>query len=271
MSVKIKIKQVPSPNYYSRAGNRVAGIVYHIAEGFNLDGVLTDPNNYDAQGNRNPVSAHFGIFPDGDIHQYVQLDQASWHCGRVLQPDSSLPMDLYKPGITPNWTTIGIENAGFTGNPWPEQQIQANIDLSLYLMDQGICSYLAANINPNRLIGHYRLDSISRARCPGIGFPWARLFAELDGSTLNTHQRDTIGWAAAVNQVNAEQRAVEIHEQLVKINELIQAGAENMDPADPRLIALTQAIKRLDSSDDELTTLATEINGEAGKLRGLLV
>lgn len=262
----IRIQWVPSPNTYSRFGRAISGIVYHIAEGYNLDRVLTDPDN-----DSNPVSAHFGIFPDGSIHQYVALSQSSWHCGAVRQPDPALPMDLYSPGISPNTTTIGIENAGFTGNPFTEAQIQANIDLSLYLMDQDMCSYLAANVSGNRLIGHNRLDSIFRARCPGIGFPWARLFAELDGSTLNTKQRDTIDYAALVNQVNAEQRAVEIHEQLVKINGLIQAGAENMDPADPRLIALTQAIKRLDSSDDELTTLATEINGEAGKLRGLLV
>jgi hypothetical protein len=40
---------------------------------------------------------------------------------------------------------------------------------------------LGIPVTRDNIIGHYRIDSVNKAKCPGTGFPWNRLFKDLEG------------------------------------------------------------------------------------------
>lgn len=130
------------------------------------------------------VSAHAGIDKDGTIHLYVTGDDAAWAVGRVNTPDQSvigvlipnwqyLPREEYALGGYANPRTLNIENVGRPGEPFPKAQMDANIELAHYLVGY----YPSLQPSRTTLTGHFRLDSINRANCPGTGFDWDRYYA----------------------------------------------------------------------------------------------
>lgn len=170
MSNELEIKWVGSPNYGLPRGTtgrreyQVLAIVNHIMEG-SLQGT-------DAwfSSRESGASAHFGVGKKGEIHQYVSLDNVAWHAGKVNNPSWSLLI----PGLNPNYYTIGIEHEGFSGETMPEPQFQATLALHKMLIEK-----FHLEISEETIIGHYRIDSINKGKCPGDGFPWARLLKEL--------------------------------------------------------------------------------------------
>ena len=163
---------VGSPHHESgRRGRHLSGIVCHIMEG-SLAGCDSWFNN-PASG----VSAHYGIGKDGTIHQYVRDEDTAWANGKPNHPDLSIGWlnDLLSRGGNPNHVTISIENEGFTGDEMPEAQYQANLALTRALLDEN-----GLPPDDQHVIGHNRIDSRNRAHCPGTGFPWERLFADLN-------------------------------------------------------------------------------------------
>jgi len=167
---KPKIKWVGSPNYgyprgtEGRGGHQVIAIVNHIMQG-TLAGTDAWFNNPAAK-----ASAHFGIGRDGTIHQYVKLGNAAWANGAVRSP--SWP--LLKKGVNPNLYTVSIEHEGYSGDKLTPEQYQATLALHKWLIEE-----LDLEVNRDTIIGHYRIDSEWKAGCPGPGFPWERLFKDL--------------------------------------------------------------------------------------------
>lgn len=98
----------PSPNHSSRNGMLPKAIVWHT-----MVGTMQGTASWFAVGKDKPgaglVSAHFGIAKNGDIHQYVSLKEAAWHCGTVYKPRWGGLIE----GVNPNQYTIGVE---FEGN-----------------------------------------------------------------------------------------------------------------------------------------------------------
>lgn len=87
----IPIKQVPAHiTNYSQGTSKKIGIVFHwiVGELSSADAKFTKPNQ--------KVSAHFGIGSNGEIHQYVPVENIAWHTGKA----------------DANRNYIGIEHAG---------------------------------------------------------------------------------------------------------------------------------------------------------------
>jgi len=70
-------------------------------------------------------SAHYGISKEGVIHQYVDENDTAFHAGIVVNPT----WPLLKPGVNPNFYTIGIEHEGRADDVWPEAQLTASAGL----------------------------------------------------------------------------------------------------------------------------------------------
>lgn len=157
------IKYGYPPMNKGRNGQRVLAVVDHIMEG-TLAGTDEHFRHVDA-------STHFGIGRNGQIWQWVDINDAAWGNGDVQNPSWPLLPDR----VSPNLVTISIEHEGFTGQPLTDAQKQASFQLQAWLCQQ-------CNITPTRdtIIGHYRINSATRAKCPGDAFPWDELFQYLD-------------------------------------------------------------------------------------------
>lgn len=166
--MKPNMKWVPSPNHSSSKGYRFIAIVNHIMEGTLLgtDSWFSNPASM--------VSSHFGVGKDGAIHQYVDLNYPAWANGVVNKPDWSLLV----PGVNPNYYTISIEHEGKSGDIMPEAQYHATLALHRWLIGT-----LGIPVTRDTIIGHYRIDSVNKSNCPGSGFPWDRLFKDLQGGS----------------------------------------------------------------------------------------
>lgn len=161
---------VGSPNYDAgRAGQKVLAIVDHI-----MDGTLVGTDSWFQNPNAQ-ASAHFGVGKNGEIHQYVDINNKAWANGIVNRPD----WPLLIAGVNPNLYTVSIEHEGNSGDALTEAQYQSSLALHRWL-----CSELGITPGTDTIIGHNRIDSVNRTNCPGNGFPWSRLFSDLEGGSF---------------------------------------------------------------------------------------
>jgi len=160
------IEWLPSPNFSTgRNGRTPIAIVDHITSG-NFPGCL--------EWMQNPISkasAHYLVTKTGRIIQMVKEGDRAWHGGIVNHPNWTL-----YDGYNPNNYTIGIEHEGMPGDGLTEPQYQSSLWLHKFLGEK-----YGIPIDTDHIIGHYRIDSVDRANCPGSGFPWERLFKDLKG------------------------------------------------------------------------------------------
>lgn len=160
----MQVKWVPSPNFnQGRKGKKIIAIVNHITAG-SYPGCLNWLCNPKAQ-----ASAHYLVTKSGEIYQLVKDEDTAWHAGRAVKP----AWRLYD-GTNPNLVTIGIEHEGQPRDTMPDAQYQA----TLWLHRELVRRY-GIPVDRDHIIGHCVIDTVSRANCPGPGFPWQRLFADL--------------------------------------------------------------------------------------------
>lgn len=100
-------------------GFRPEAIVIHIIDGSFSAGESV----FLSDGTRK--SAHYGISKEGIVHQYVDENDTAFHAGVVVNPT----WELLKPGVNPNFYTIGIEHEGRPDDVWPETQLSASATL----------------------------------------------------------------------------------------------------------------------------------------------
>ena len=155
----MKINQVPSPNFDSRADNPISLLLLHytgMQTGQEALERLCDPAA--------KVSAHYLIEEDGAISALVPEHERAWHAG----------VACWRGQQNINAISIGIElvNPGheFGYRPFPEQQISALIELSADIVRRH-------TIPPAGVIGHSDVAP-SRKEDPGELFPWERLAGE---------------------------------------------------------------------------------------------
>jgi hypothetical protein len=86
-------------------------------------------------------------------------------------------MDAVNNKINPNRLTVSIEHEGRTGEEFPEAQYQATLFVHKKIIQQ-----FGIPIDRFHIIGHYQIDSLNRPMCPGTGFPWNRLIADLQAA-----------------------------------------------------------------------------------------
>ena len=172
MSEKPNIKWIGSPYFgyprgtHGRNGHTVVAIVNHI-----MVGTLTGTDSwFNSPNNTGGTSAHFGVGKNGEIHQYVDINDIARHAGIVKNPSWPLLIE----GVNPNYYTIGIEHEGYPGDEFTEAQFQATLALHKWLI-----ALYKLPVSENTIIGHYRINSVDKGNCPGPTFPWKRLFANL--------------------------------------------------------------------------------------------
>ena len=151
----MEVKWIGSPNFTKdRAGFRPEAIVIHIMAGT----LIGTDAHFQVKGS-NPVSAHYGVGKNGEIHQYVSESNSAWHAGVINNPTWS----LMKKGINPNHYTVGIEFEGQPGDVWTPEMKRAGADLIL-----DISSRWGIPIDRQHVVGHYEIDAIRRPNCPAI-------------------------------------------------------------------------------------------------------
>lgn len=172
------IKQpLSSGNYWTEFRDRVA-IVDHIMQG-NLNGSFARFNNPKEQ-----VSAHFGVGKSGEVRQWVPMNCSAWGNG-ILEDgcDLTIPWiaECWKnrgnQEFNPNRRTISIEHEGNSGDELTPAQYEATLELHIYIIRSW------PTIKPSRktIVPHRAISPRSRPNCPGTGFPFDRLIAELEG------------------------------------------------------------------------------------------
>ena len=155
----------PSPNFSSREGRKIIAIVDHITQGA-FPGCLDWLQNPASQ-----ASSTYIVTKTGRIIQLVKEGDKAWANGIVNKPNWSL-----YDGTNPNLYTLSIEHEGQSGEPLTEEQYQS----TLFLHKELTAKYNIP-IDADHIIGHYRINSVNKANCPGVGFPWDRLFKDMNG------------------------------------------------------------------------------------------
>jgi N-acetyl-anhydromuramyl-L-alanine amidase AmpD/peptidoglycan hydrolase-like protein with peptidoglycan-binding domain len=138
-----------------RGGLKPEAIVIHRS-----GGSLTD---LDARCNKPQAfsSAHYGVGPAGEVHQYVEETDTAFHAGIVVTPRANI-VDV-KPGVNPNLYTIAIEQAGSPGETLTDAQYEATAAL---ICD--IARVWKISLDSDHIVLHS--DIRSGRVCPGEGF-----------------------------------------------------------------------------------------------------
>lgn len=141
-----------SPNHFEgRQGKIPIALVIHTMGG-SLAGTDSWFNNVASQ-----VSAHYGVGLNGDIHQYVRLEDGAWANG-VLEPGNTW---MGPPGVNPNLLTVGVEteDLGKGDQPVTEEEYASTL--------QAARVALATYPSIRYLITHTVISPQTRPNCCG--------------------------------------------------------------------------------------------------------
>jgi N-acetyl-anhydromuramyl-L-alanine amidase AmpD len=163
-------------NYWpGRAGHQVEAVCLHVTDGETAAGALSwfaDPAS--------EVSAHYVVDRDGVIYRALPEEDTAWANGRLNRPNLANPLiaGWARDGLNPNRVTISVEVVGRPDKPWPAAQRRSGA----WLIGD-LCRRYGLPIDRTRVIAHADLDSVTRARCPGLTVgQWASLLAEASAS-----------------------------------------------------------------------------------------
>lgn len=131
-------------------GLRPEAVVVHIIDGSFSAGesVFRDPTAH--------KSAHYAVSRSGEIHQYVEEKDTAFHAGIVVNPTWA----LLKPGVNPNFYTVGIEHEGRPDDEWTEEQLSASANLI-----GEIAARWGIPLDDSHVIRHHQIRASKT--CPG--------------------------------------------------------------------------------------------------------
>jgi len=166
----MEIIDYPSPNFFTN-GKSIKAVVLHGTAGpLNASlRVLTDPRDDEPE---KAVSANYLIHTNGDIYRLVPwwIGRRAWANGIVKNPDEDIKwlMDCIKNKINPNLVTISIEHVASSSEMikhgrMTDAQWSSSFNLVKKLLQQN--GLKATN---QTVIGHYQIDSVNKAYCPGV-------------------------------------------------------------------------------------------------------
>ena len=146
-------------NGYRANLNSPVAVVVHVAEGTYAGTIawFQDP--------RAKVSTHFVVGKlENQVLQMVRYADAAIHAGwnKGIWPG-------YK-GVSPNLCTIGIENAGRTGEPFTNWQYECNA----WIISE-VAKKFKFDPSPLSILGHCDMDQVNRKNCPGTGVDMTKL------------------------------------------------------------------------------------------------
>lgn len=207
---------IPTANFGYPKGtheqNRPVLFVDHIIDGWKR--VLDDPAWREPKG----VGVHFGIGRDGSISQYTSIFDASWGNGvagganasdrrgidrfdhanphlKVLESRGEWEytpsgwwlarLDSGRKVSVLNTATISTEHEGFpfdTDNfdaTWPEAMVEATIKVKRWCLKELAAHGAPMAVDGHILVGHFQIDGVNRANCPGPEWPRDRILDRL--------------------------------------------------------------------------------------------
>ncbi|WP_138752747.1 N-acetylmuramoyl-L-alanine amidase [Paenibacillus sinopodophylli] len=175
------------PSFNERNGQKPIIIVNHISVG-------SMGSMYNTFANKNnKASSHFGVGRDGTIVQYVPINKSAWTQGKIQLPTAPIIKQI---GGDPNKYGVSIEHEGYAGNGLDGnltgEQFLATCWIHKHIQTAVEAEYgVRIPLNSHQVLGHYQIDSKGKPFCPGLAFPWGRLYAELaiaDTMTLEQYE-----------------------------------------------------------------------------------
>lgn len=183
---------MPNANFFvNRDGHKPLYIILHgTAGGTSAQGIA----NYFLSTVRtnNPVSSHYVIGTDGTVVQMVSESDGAWANG-YLSTGHAAFWDATLAGANPNDITISIEHcksSADNSDVLTNAQQAASFKLQYDICKRWGIPMRAANASGG-ITGHFSLDPINRANCPGP-YPWNALWNYLQGG--NTVSGVPTGW-----------------------------------------------------------------------------
>lgn len=152
----------------NRGGRQPEAVVIHCTD---WPGGM--PRDYFVS-NSKQVSAHYCIFKDGSIVQYVDEGTGANHAGNIVNPTAAIVRE--RGSLNPNAYTIGVEH----DLKAPEQMTAAQFQASQSLV-RGICSRWGIPWDRRHIIGHREIRNDKT--CPGWGVDMDAYVAGLGGSS----------------------------------------------------------------------------------------
>jgi len=116
------------------------------------------------------ASSHYVIDKNGDLYQMVDEIFPAWHAG----------VSKWNGNEDINRHSIGIEIVNNSIKPYPEEQIQSVIKLSIDIMKRH-------NISIDNLVRHSDISGFRGKRDPYSHFPWERFKLEV-GNALKSNK-----------------------------------------------------------------------------------
>lgn len=198
---------IPNSNFFpGRDGLKPRWIVLHgTAGGTSAEAI----GNYFAStvGTGNPVSSHYVIGVDGTVVQCVAEADGAYGNGVLTAGHAT----FWDESVNPNLTTISIEHCKANtdnSNGLSAAQQAASFDLVNDICNRWDIPKRNADASGG-ITGHYSLDPVNRANCPGP-YPWPALWTALAAPTATSSaseefmiQLDTPGvsqfWSPSAN------------------------------------------------------------------------
>lgn len=163
---------MPSPNFWNgRLGYTPKYIIIHgTAGGSNGSSAvyLCQPSTQ--------ASAHYVITQAGKVYQLVDEEFSAWGNGIITAGHDP----WWSINTNPNLITISIEHEkpdDANATALTDAQTLASLQLVARICQRWNIPMSRADANGG-ITGHYSLDPVNRARCPG-NYPWSDLFAYL--------------------------------------------------------------------------------------------
>lgn len=160
----------PSPNYFIY-GLPIKAIVLHGTAGplnASLE-VLTNPRHDRPEL---AVSAHYVIDTNGDIYRLVSWWQGhrAWANGIVIHPDPKLIWlnDCIMQKVNPNLVTISIEHVATSDDMRSHRKMTDKQWASSFWLVKELLKGTKLRATDQTIVGHYQIDSVNKAYCPGV-------------------------------------------------------------------------------------------------------
>jgi N-acetylmuramoyl-L-alanine amidase len=197
MTHKVEFRGNGHTNKSSRDGHKPISIVNHVVAGSgqSCDNWFRSPNN-------EVGSAHYCVWEDGRITQYVGIEHMAWANGLAKDAISRAKSSLVKskPGINPNKYTVSIEHAGHTGK-LTEAQFEATVWLHKHIQSEVKKVYgVTIPFDRTHILGHFEIDPVRKPNCPGPDFPWSKLMKALGGTSTKETSTSTSGDVKSLQQ-----------------------------------------------------------------------
>lgn len=200
--------------------NRPLFFVKHIMAGYKS--TLDGPWRESAR-----VGVHFGVGRDGSKSQYTNIFDAHWGngvSGSIEGYDRSNRhlANLESIGTwgsvmggghflyqiingrvlnLPNTHSISIEHEGFSYNIWTPEMTQASTDIQEWCLAETARYGMGMLVDDRIEVGHYQIDSVNRANCPGPNWPREKMLAALQEDDMGMTQQEAEAFSALAKRV----------------------------------------------------------------------